>query len=638
MTIFNAKDVSVFFGETTLFRDVNFAVEASDKIGLVGTNGAGKSTLLKLLMGQFPEDDTGMLTKAAGVEVGFMEQHVLSSTDASVYEEALSVFGAVIAKEKELDGLHAEIDKGNRSAEILERQMRLTEDFQNAGGLTFRARTESMLAGMGFPKELQDKPVSVLSGGERSKLQLVKLLLSGAKLLFLDEPTNHLDIAATEWLENYLLEFRGAYILISHDRYFLDRVTNKTFALDNRTLTCYKGNYSAYLRQYDERVAFLEKKYKQDTEEIERIEKMIEQQKRFNQEHNYVTIKSKLKQIDRIKEQLVPPPPKKEHIRFRFPCKTAHGTDVLYAEGLSFDTGKQRLFTDVKLDVKFGERIFLLGSNGCGKSTLMKSLVGKIPLQSGNVRLADWIKVGYFDQLQDLRFNSDKTILDFIWDDFPQMTKTQVMSALAVFQIRGEETLKPMNRISGGEAAKTVLLKIMLEGPNMLFFDEPTNHLDLDAREALIDALDGYEGTMFIISHDRALINAVATKLVFLTETGIEVFEGNYDEYQEKRGLKAIQPQKEEKAEKPVNSYKLQKEQQSRIRKAKHRLEIIEQELDKIQARTDELNELMQSAERSYEQLMDDTTELSELDAKQTALLEEWESVDNELSELEKNM
>lgn len=636
MTIFNAKDVSVFFGETTLFKDVNFSVESTDKIGLVGTNGAGKSTLLKLLMGQFPEDYTGTLTKAADIEVGFMEQHVLSSTATTVYEEALSVFEHLIETERELERLHRQIDEGDKSSEILEKQMKLTEQFHDRGGLTFRARTQSMLSGMGFENALQDKPVSVLSGGERSKLQLVKLLLSGARLLFLDEPTNHLDIKATEWLENYLLEFRGAYILISHDRYFLDKVTNKTFALDNKTLDCYKGNYSAYLRQYDERVAFLEKKYKQDIEEIERIEKIIEQQKRFNQEHNYITIKSKQKQIDRIKEGLVPPPPKKEHIHFSFPCKTAHGTDVLLAEGLSFDTGKQRLFTDVRLDIKFGERIFLLGSNGCGKSTLMKTLVGKIPLQSGSVRVADWIKTGYFDQLQDLRFQSEKSILDFVWDDFPQMTKTQVMSALAVFQIRGEETLKPMNRISGGEAAKTVLLKIMLEGPNLLFFDEPTNHLDLEAREALIDALDGYEGTMLIISHDRTLINAVATKLIFLTENGIEVFEGNYDEYQQKRVGEPIAAQKDEKAQKPQNSYKLQKELQSRIRKAKHRLEVIEKELDEIGARTDELNALMQSAERSYEQLMDDTTELSELDRRQNELLEEWESLDNALSELEK--
>lgn len=635
MSIFNAKDISVFFGETMLFKDVSFAVEANDKIGLVGTNGAGKSTLLKLLMGQCPEDYTGAITKAADVEIGFMEQHVLSSTDASVYEEALSIFKPLIEAEQELEDLHRRIDSGDRSSEILEKQMRLTEEFQNKGGLTFRARTQSMLEGMGFQKALQDKSVSVLSGGERSKLQLVKLLLSGAKLLLLDEPTNHLDIAATEWLENYLLEFKGAYILISHDRYFLDKVTNKTFALDNKTLDCYKGNYSAYLKQYDERVAFLEKKYKQDVEEIERIEKIIEQQKRFNQEHNYVTIKSKQKQIDRIKEQLVPPPPKKEHIRFAFPCKTAHGTDVLLAQGLSFDTGKQKLFSDVELDIKFGERIFLLGSNGCGKSTLMKSLVGKIPLQSGSVRIADWIKTGYFDQLQDLRFQSEKSILDFVWDEFPQLTKTQVMSALAVFRIRGEEALKPMNKISGGEAAKTVLLKIMLSGPNLLLFDEPTNHLDLEAREALIDALDGYEGTMLIISHDRTLINAVATKLVFLTESGIEIFEGNYDEYQQKRGLQSLAAQREEKAEKPQNSYKLQKELQSKIRKTKHRLEIIEKELEQIGERIDTLNALMQSAERSYEQLMDDTTELSELDKKQNELLEEWESLDNALSELE---
>lgn len=639
MIIYNARDVGVNFGEKTLFKNVEFAVDGNDKIGLVGTNGAGKTTLLRLLNGTCPEDYTGTLTKAADTKLGFMEQHVLSTKEITVYDEALSVFEPLIELETELEALHEKIDAGESSKEILEKQMRLNEKFHNDGGFTFRSRTESMLMGMGFPRNLQDKPISVLSGGERSKLQLVKLLLSGANLLLLDEPTNHLDIAATEWLESYLLEFKGAYILISHDRYFLDKVTNKIYALDNLTLTVYKGNYSAYLRQYDERVTFLRKKFQEDCEEIERIEKIIEQQKRFNQAHNYVTIASKQKQIDRIKAQLVIPPPPHEHIHFSFPCKEAHGTDVLWGNNLSFDTGKQVLFKNVDLDIKYGERVFLLGSNGCGKSTLMKMLVGKNPVQTGRFEIAKWIKVGYFDQLQDLRLTSEKTVLDYVWDDYPMMTKTQVMSVLAMFFIKGEDVLKKVNKISGGEAAKVVLLKIMLEGPNLLLFDEPTNHLDLEARDGLISALSGYSGTMLIISHDRQLINSIATKLLFLTPDGMEVFEGNYDDYMAERQpeTQLFKQAATEKTEKPQNDYKAQKELQSRIRKLRHRLEVIEQELDAAQKRIDELNKQMASGTRGYSELMDDTAELEALENKQMELLEEWESCDSELSGLENN-
>lgn len=638
MVILQGKDIELSFGERVLFSKVNFAVDESDKIGLAGVNGAGKTTFFRLLSGRDPEDWSGQLDKPKDVKIGFMEQHVLRSGDITVYGEAISVFQPLIDMEAELDDLHRRIDNGEQDEALLERQMRLTEQFQRDGGLTFRARTKSMLAGMGFGEEQQQKQVSVLSGGERSKLQLVKLLLSGANLLLLDEPTNHLDIEATEWLEKFLLDFRGAYIVISHDRYFLDKVTTKTFALDNNTLSVYKGNYTEYLRQYDERVTFLAKKYAEMTEEIARIEGIIEQQKRFNQEHNYVTIASKQKQIDRIRAELVPPPPPRKHIKFSFPCTLAHGTDAITVQNLSFSVENRQLFRNVSFDIKYGERVFLMGANGCGKSSLVKILMGVNKQDDGKYFIADWLKTGYFDQLQDLRLTSRKTVLDFVWDDYPRMSRTEVQSALAVFQIIGEEVTKQVNTLSGGEAAKVVLLKIMLSGPNLLIFDEPTNHLDLEARQALTEALENYQGTMLIISHDRSLINKIATKIMFLREDGVEVFEGNYDEYKAAHAYEPqIQAEKPKKAPKQ-NDYKLQKELQSRLRKAKTRMERAEQALDNAAAEASVLNGKMSGGEMDYTQLMEATERLAQLEEEQTRLLEEWETAEAEVSQLQQEL
>lgn len=629
MIILQGNDISVSFGERVLFSNVSFAVDENNKIGLAGINGAGKTTLFRLLSGADLEDFTGSITKQSGLNIGFMEQHIVRSDDVSVYDEALSVFKPLMQTEQELERLHDSIDRDGADEKLLERQMNLTEKFQAEGGLTFRARTESMLIGMGFSKDSLTKPVKVLSGGERSKLQLIKLLLSGSKLLLLDEPTNHLDIEASEWLEGFLSDFRGAYIVISHDRYFLDKVTNKTFALDNGTLDTYKGNYTEYLRQYDERVAYLTKKYLEMTEEIHRIEGIIEQQRRFNQEHNYITIRSKEKQIQRIRKELVPPPPPRKRIRFQIPCTTAHGTDVMTVKNLSLSVGGRELFNNVSFEIKYGERVFLLGANGCGKSSLMKMILGQIKGE-GSVFIADWLKTGYFEQLQELRLTSGKTAMDFVWDDFPRLTRTQVQSALAMFRLYGEQLQKPVNKLSGGEAAKVILLKIMLEGPNLLLLDEPTNHLDLDAREGLIEALSDYKGTMLIISHDRAMINALATKLMFLHKDNMETFAGNYDSWRESLSQNAASsdsknikepPQKSER----VNGYKQQKEQQSRLRKLNTRVKRLEDEIEAAEKEAKEINLRLVQNGADYQKVMEDSKRLSELEAQQERLMEEWE-------------
>lgn len=639
MIILQGNDISVSFGERVLFSNVDFSVDENDKIGLAGANGAGKTTLFRMLSGVEYEDYTGQIVKQSGLNIGFMEQHVLRNDDISVYEEALSVFEPLMRLEEELEQLHRRIDEGETDDKLLEKQMLLTEKYQSEGGLTFRAKTESMLIGMGFPRETFEKPVKVLSGGERSKLQLIKLLLSGSKLLLLDEPTNHLDIQSSEWLESFLTEFRGAYIVISHDKYFLDKVTSKTFALDNGTLDTYKGNYSEYLRQYDERVTYLTKKYLEMTEEIHRIEGIIEQQKRFNQEHNYITIRSKEKQIERIRKELVPPPPPRKKIHFHIPCTTAHGTDVMTVKNLSLSIGEKRLFTNASFEIKYGERVFLLGANGCGKSTLMKMILGQVKGE-GSAFIADWLKIGYFDQLQELRLTSSKTTMDFVWDDFPRLNRTQIQSALAMFKLYGEQLQKPVNSLSGGEAAKVILLKIMLQGPNLLLLDEPTNHLDLDAREGLIEALSDYQGTMLIISHDRAMINSLATKLLFLHADGVETFKGNYDDWREAQA-EAIQGSRQSPTEeiaaapKPQkeNTYKQQKEQQSRIRKLNTKIKRLEDEIEAAEEEIKEINARLSESSSDYQSVMEDTSRLSELEERVGELMEEWEKTQEMLEE-----
>lgn len=645
MIILQGSGISVNFGERVLFSNVNFAVDENDKIGLAGANGAGKTTLFRMLSGSEPEDYEGSVVKQSGLTIGFMEQHVLRNDNISVLEEALSVFAPLMKTERELEELHRRIDMGETDAELLEKQMLLTEKFQSEGGLTFRARTESMLIGMGFPADSLDREVRVLSGGERSKLQLIKLLLSGAKLLLLDEPTNHLDIEAAEWLESFLLDFKGAYIVISHDKYFLDKVTNKTFALDNGTLDTYKGNYSEYLRQYDERVTFLTKKYLEMTEEIHRIEGIIEQQRRFNQEHNYITIRSKEKQIERIKKELIPPPPPRKKIRFSIPCRTAHGTDVISAEGLSLSIGGRELFKNASFEIKYGERVFLLGANGCGKSTLVKMILGKVKGE-GRAYIADWLKIGYFDQLQELRLTSSKNLMDFVWDDFPKLNRTQIQSALAMFKLYGDILQKPVNTLSGGEAAKVILLKIMLDGPNLLLLDEPTNHLDLDAREGLIEALSDYKGTMLIISHDRSMINSLATKLMFLHKDGMEIFSGSYDEWRQQVtapiGTGFGGKQKRESSDiglgenKKVNTYKQQKEQQSLIRRLNTKVKRLEESIERTDNEIDEINKRLSEGGSDYQRVLEDSERLSQLQAESERLMEEWEKASEELENITK--
>lgn len=626
MIVLSGNDISVSFGGEMLFHDVNFRLEENGRAGLVGVNGCGKTTLMHVINGR-QEAETGGISKAAGIKIGCMEQYVIRDDNITLYDEVLEIFRPLIDAENELADIAVAIDTGDHSEQTLSRQMQLQERFEREGGLTYKSMTCSALAGLGFSEEDFGKPISVMSGGQKSKAQLAKLLLSGSNILLLDEPTNHLDITACEWLEKFLTEYKGAYIVISHDRYFLDKVTDTTFEMENRTLREYKGNYTRYLELKAEAREAQQRVYDRTVKEINRIEGIVEQQKRWGQEHNFITAASKQKQADRLKETLEKPEDLPEAIKFTFRAKEGGANDVLIAKGLSKSFDGTAVFTNAELDIKKNTTTFILGENGCGKTTLLKILTGEYQADSGEYKFGNNIQFGYYDQAQ-TDLDPSKTVIDEVWDRYPKMTQTQVRSALAQFLFKGDDVFKNVGKLSGGEKARVSLLKLMLSKANMLLLDEPTNHLDIHSREALENALASYGGTLLIVSHDRYLINKLADRIVWLGKTGTVNIDGNYDRYIELKEAKAQSEQavQVKAAESKKNDYKERKERESTLRKLSGALKRCEQAIDEIGLKTAELAQQMSQPEiaTDYEKTSALAQEIEALKEKEEALTAEW--------------
>ena len=635
MTILSASNLSVIFGDQTLFAGVSFDVDAKDKIGLIGVNGAGKTTLFRLLTGQYSPTE-GSLFFGKETVPGYMEQHACAESENTMFDEMLTVYADVIEAERELDSIAKQLDaRTGDAAALLHRQQELLELFARRDGTTYRSRARSALLGLGFEERDFSLPCSLLSGGQRSKLSLCKLLLSGANLLLLDEPTNHLDIPSIGWLEGFIADFPGAVIVISHDRYFLDKVTTRTFELEHGKLFTANGNYTRYSEVKEARKKAEEKVYTGTMKEIRRIEGIIEQQKRFNRERNYKTIASKQKSIDRLEKDLIVPEKELQSIRFRFETALKSGNDVLMASGLSKSFGSKVLFQNADLFLQRGERVFLTGENGCGKSTLLKILLGKLTRDSGKITLGVGVKVGYFDQTL-AELSSDKTVLDEVWDNYRQMNEVDVRRALAAFLFKGEDVFKNMQALSGGEKARVALLKLMLSGANLLVLDEPTNHLDIHSREALEQAFDTFDGTMLVVSHDRYFINRLATRVLRLTADGIESFNGNYDTFylatEQKKA--AAKPQKKEPKQ---NDYQKRKERESRLRRLKGQIGRLEAQIDGLDETAASLQAQLNDPQNTaaYETILSLTEQLHETAQQQEALMEEWQALNEALEALE---
>ena len=638
MAILTVNHIQQSFGEEVILQDISFEMQKSERVGLVGVNGSGKTTLFKVLTGEYTPD-AGTVVFGKDTVLGYMEQHVCRDFHKTAFEEVMTVFAPLLRMERELEDL-ANLLSSHPGEEEMERlifrQSELNDRFVDAGGLTCRSRARSALLGLGFTEEQLENRVGVLSGGQKAKLQLAKMLLGGANLLLLDEPTNLLDIQAVEWLEDFLKNYSGAYIVISHDRYFLDKVTERTLEMENKTIVSYKGNYSRHLELREERRLAMQRVYENTQKEIQRIEGIIEQQRRWNQERNYVTIASKQKQIDRLEATLERPEEDPESIRFQFKASRRGGNDVLTAQDLSLSFGGPKLFENVGLEIKHGEKVFLIGPNGCGKTSLFKILLGQYTPDTGVVRLGSAIDVGYYEQSQ-LSLHDEKTVMDEIWDIHPQMTQTQVRSALAVFLFKGEDVFKLVGTLSGGERARVLLLKLMLSKANFLLLDEPTNHLDIGSCEALENALSGYDGTLFVVSHDRYLINKLADKVYVLGKEGAKLYLGNYGSYLEQREKEQAAAQEQNPQPVKVNLYKLRKEREADLRKRRTALSRLEEAIEENEGRIQALEEKLQDPEvaADYEAVTTASQEIAGLHEKGESLLLEWTQLSEELEELE---
>ena len=630
MAILTVNNIKKMFGTDVIIQDITFEVQKGDRIGLVGINGSGKTTLFKVLNGEYTADE-GTFTPARETSIGYMEQHVCRDMEKPAFDEVMTVFAPLLKMEAEIEVLTTKISEMPENLnELIEKQAELNDRFIADGGLTCRNRAKSTLIGLGFAPEQIYAPIGVLSGGQKAKIQLAKMLLGESNLLLLDEPTNHLDIPSVEWLEDFLKNYNGSYIVISHDRYFLDAVTNRTFEIENTHLTEYKGNYTKYLQLKEENRLAMQRVYDNTQREIKRIEGIIEQQKRFNQERNYVTIASKQKSIDRLQAALEKPEDDPDTIKFQFKASQRGGNDVLEAEELALSFGDHRLFKNVNLDIKRGDKVFLIGPNGCGKTSLLKVLLHIYKQTFGDFRFGANIDIGYYDQAQG-NLDESKTVIDEIWDLHPYMTQTQVRSALAVFLFKGEDVYKPVKGLSGGERARVLLLKLMLSKANLLILDEPTNHLDIGSCEALENALLGYDGTLFVVSHDRYLINKLADKIYYLTPSGTTLYLGNYDAYLEARqkqeAAKAAAEAENENAVPKANTvYKQKKERASEIRKRRAALSKCEREIEAAEAEIDTLNGQLSNPETAsdYEKMMEITNKITEQKALADSLMNDW--------------
>ncbi len=636
MSVLSTQNLKMAFGQNVVFENVTFDVYDNDKIGLIGVNGAGKTTLFKVITKEYEPSD-GKLIIGKDTVVGYMQQHACHNSERTVYDEMATVFSHLALLEEQIESTIKSIDKGGNDIDgLIEEQLHLQEEFQAKGGLTYKSRLKATLIGLGFAESDFDMPVSLLSGGQKSKLSLGKLLLSGANLLLLDEPTNHLDIKSVEWLENWITDFDGCVIVISHDRYFLDKVTNKTMEMERNRLTVTKGNYTRFMELKTERQMNVERTYDKAVKEIQRIEGIIAQQKHFGQERNYITIAHKQKSIDRLKENLEEPEKELESLSFKFTADAVSGNEVILAEELSKSFENKELFSDVSFLVKRNERVFLLGDNGCGKTTLLKILTGQYRADSGEYKFGANVKIGYFDQTLS-QLNESKTVLDEVWDSYLSMSESKVRAALGAFLFKGDDVFKLVSTLSGGEKARVALLKLMLSGANLLLLDEPTNHLDIKSREALENALLGYDGTMLVVSHDRYLINKLATRILRMTDHGIKNFGGNYDYYLEHFVEKQEVKEKQEKPK--VNDYKLRKQRESELRKLKSAVARCENEIssldEEISATEKELEKDKNMSD--YEKIAEITSKLDSLHTKQNELMEQWEELQLKLETQEKS-
>ena len=636
MIVLSCNNLNKSFGIDSILENVNFTVNEYDKIGIIGVNGTGKTTLFKIISGIYGYD-SGDIYTSKDCEIGYLEQNTNFHSENTILEEVLEVFKDVIEMEKYLRDLEHKIseESSNTNSTTLEKLMNeysnKLEAFSDMNGYGYKSEAKGVLKGLGFSDEDMDKPISILSGGEKTRVLLGKLLLKKPTLLLLDEPTNHLDSEAIEWLEVFLKQYKGTVILISHDRYFLDQVVNRIFEIHNKKLKTYNGNYSDFIKASAIEKELELKKFEDQQKDIKKQEESIERLKAFGREKHLKRARSKEKALAKV-DVLDKPEAYRKKAKIEFNPSVTSGNDVLQLRDISMGYGERILFKDLNLDIYRGEKVALIGANGIGKSTLFKIIMNEITPLSGDIKFGTNVNVSYFHQEQKT-LNLDNTIIDEIWEDNKQLTQTSLRTMLGAFLFEGEEVFKKISTLSGGERARVAILKLILSNANLLLLDEPTNHLDIDSKEVLEEALSSYTGTIFTISHDRYFLNTVVDKVLVLDENGITEYLGNYDYYIEKK--KQIQEMNtveviEEKTKTQLKEEK-RKEREQREAEKKNRVkrQNIEKEIEETEAKIEEMDVLLCKEEvySNPEKSRDVSQQKASLEEKLSALYEEWESL-----------
>ena len=636
MIVLSCNNLNKSFGIDSILENVSFTVNEGDKIGIIGINGTGKTTLFKIISGIYGYD-SGDIYTSKDCEIGYLEQNTNFHSNNNILEEVLEVFSDLIKMEEYLRELELKIAEKstNPNSKDLDKLMNeysnKLEKFADMNGYGYKSEAKGVLKGLGFSDEDMDKPINILSGGEKTRVLLGKLLLKKPTLLLLDEPTNHLDSEAIEWLEVFLKQYRGTVILISHDRYFLDQTVNRVFEIHNKKLKTYNGNYSDFIEASAIEKELEQKKFEDQQKELKKQEESIERLKAFGREKHLKRARSKEKALAKV-DVLDKPEAYRKRARFEFNPSITSGNDVLQIRDISMGYGERILFKDLNLDIYRGEKVALIGANGMGKSTLFKIIMDELVPLSGSIKFGTNVNVSYFHQEQKT-LNLDNTIIDEIWEDNTHLTQTTLRSMLGAFLFEGEEVFKKISTLSGGERARVAILKLILSNSNFLLLDEPTNHLDIDSKEVLEEALLGYTGTIFTISHDRYFLNTVVDKILVLDENGVTEYLGNYDYYIEKKKQVQEMSVVEEVEEKTKTQIKEEKRKERELREAEKKNRIkrqnIEKEIEEIELKIEEIDMLLCQEEvySNPEKSKEVSQEKSNLETKLSSLYEEWEEL-----------
>lgn len=645
--ILSCSHISKAFGTNQIISDATFHIEEREKAAIIGINGAGKSTLLKIIVGELPAD-TGQVTLAKDKTLGYLAQHQNLSSDNTIYDEILSVKQDIIDMETQIRALELKMKEKEGAAleRLLEQYTRLNHEFELKNGYAYRSEVTGILKGLGFHESDFNLPVNALSGGQKTRIALGKLLLSRPDIILLDEPTNHLDMESIGWLENYLLTYSGSVLIVAHDRYFLDKIVGKIIEIDNTHVTSFSGNYTDYAAKKAILRNMQLKEYFNQQREIRHQEEVITRLKQFNREKSIRRAESREKMLDKI-ERVEKPAALNDKMNIRLEPKVQSGNDVLTVKGLAKSFDHNPLFSGIDFEIKRGERVALIGNNGTGKTTLLKIINGLLPADSGEIQLGAQVSIGYYDQEHHV-LDPDKTLFEELQDTYPDLNNTQIRNTLAAFLFTNDDVFKYIRELSGGERGRVSLAKLMLSNANFLILDEPTNHLDIVSKEILENALNNYTGTVLYVSHDRYFINATATRIIELTHCTTVNYIGNYDYYLEKRDILSVIPDtartelQNETSGNAASSdgsskmnWQLSREEQARLRRLRSELKKTEERIGELEAQLETID-----AQASSPEICSNTVRLMELHQERTSaeaeldrLYEKWE----ELSELSEN-